>query len=233
MEQTAGTPVGRRVMLGMLGLGTAGVLFGSHVQAAIARVLQPLDSVGVTELIPSGARFRFYSVVGFSPSRTRTAYRLKVTGLVDKPLTLTIDDLEAMAPTLLTKDFQCVTGWRVPGVKWVGVQLAALLDAAGVQSKGKAITLRSFDGLYTESLNMEQARRNDVIVAYRMDGKAVSQAHGGPVRLYVAPMYGYKSCKWLEEISVVDEVVPGFWEVRGYDVDAWIGRSNGRDDQPV
>jgi DMSO/TMAO reductase YedYZ molybdopterin-dependent catalytic subunit len=232
-QVAAGTPVGRRVVLGMLGLGTAGVLLGARVQEAISKVLTPLDRVGVTELIPSGARFRFYSVVGFSPSRSRTAYRLKVTGLVDKPLTLSIEQLEAMAPTLLTKDFQCVTGWRVRDVKWVGVQLAAVLDAAGVRPEGKAITFKSFDGRYTESLTMGQARRNDVIVAYRMDGKGVSQAHGGPVRLYVAPMYGYKSCKWLEEIHVVDRVTPGYWEVRGYDVDAWIGRSNGRDDQPV
>jgi DMSO/TMAO reductase YedYZ molybdopterin-dependent catalytic subunit len=46
----------------------------------------------------------------------------------------------------------------------------------------------------------------------------------------VAPMYGYKSIKWLDEIEVTDEVVPGYWEERGYDVDAWIGRSNNRDD---
>jgi DMSO/TMAO reductase YedYZ molybdopterin-dependent catalytic subunit len=51
--------------------------------------------------------------------------------------------------------------------------------------------------------------------------------------MYIAPMYGYKSTKWLASIEVVDKVVPGYWEVRGYDVDAWIGRSNGRRDQPV
>jgi DMSO/TMAO reductase YedYZ molybdopterin-dependent catalytic subunit len=46
-------------------------------------------------------------------------------------------------------------------------------------------------------------------------------------------MYGYKSIKWLESIEVVAEVVPGFWEVRGYDVDAWVGKSNGRSDNPT
>jgi DMSO/TMAO reductase YedYZ molybdopterin-dependent catalytic subunit len=80
---------------------------------------------------------------------------------------------------------------------------------------------------------MDQARRPDVIVAYAMDGNTVTDAHGGPVRLYVAPMYGYKSCKWLAEITVSDHVVPGYWENEGYDVDAWIGKSNGRDDHPV
>jgi DMSO/TMAO reductase YedYZ molybdopterin-dependent catalytic subunit len=61
----------------------------------------------------------------------------------------------------------------------------------------------------------------------------VSRDHGGPVRLLVAPMYGYKSCKWLGTIEVVDAVHPGYWERRGYDVDAWVGHSNGRNDAPT
>jgi len=46
-------------------------------------------------------------------------------------------------------------------------------------------------------------------------------------------MYGYKSLKWLESIELTERVVPGFWEERGYDVDGWVGRSNGRDDEPT
>ena len=62
----------------------------------------------------------------------------------------------------------------------------------------------------------------------------VTAAHGGPARLYVAPMYGYKSIKWLDMIEVSEkEPRPGYWEVRGYDTHAWIGKSNGRDDRPV
>ncbi|HUR22858.1 MAG TPA: molybdopterin-dependent oxidoreductase [Acidimicrobiales bacterium] len=67
-------------------------------------------------------------------------------------------------------------------------------------------TFKSFDGSYTESLTMEQARRPDVLLAYEMEGKPVTRAHGGPVRLYVAPMYGYKSVKWLDEIEVATSV---------------------------
>jgi DMSO/TMAO reductase YedYZ molybdopterin-dependent catalytic subunit len=66
-----------------------------------------------------------------------------------------------------------------------------------------------------------------------MIGGSVSTEHGGPVRLYVAPMYGYKSLKWLERIEVVDSVTPGYWEDLGYDVDGWVGKSNGRDDSPT
>ncbi|HKE72080.1 MAG TPA: molybdopterin-dependent oxidoreductase, partial [Acidimicrobiales bacterium] len=133
--------------------------------------------------------------------------------------------------TKLKVDFQCVTGWRVEDVHWTGVRLADLLDEAGVAKGAKALRLFSFDGAYTESLTMDQARRRDVIAAYDMLGGPVTHAHGGPVRLYVAPMYGYKSLKWLDRIEVVDEVVPGYWERLGYDVDGWVGRSNGRDDE--
>ena len=102
-----------------------------------------------------------------------------------------------------------------------------------MQPNGTALRFISFDGVYTESLTLDQARRDDVIVAYDLEGKPLSSDHGGPARLYVAPMYGYKSCKWLERIEVVDRVIPGYWEDEGYDVDGWVGRSNGRDDQPT
>jgi DMSO/TMAO reductase YedYZ molybdopterin-dependent catalytic subunit len=135
--------------------------------------------------------------------------------------------------TELTRDFQCVTGWRVPDVPWVGVTVADLLDEAGVQEGATHLRIHSFDGVYTESLSLDQARRDDVLVAHTMMGGPVTREHGGPVRLLVAPMYGYKSLKWLGRIEVVDREVPGYWEVRGYEVDAWVGDSNGRDDEPT
>lgn len=238
MDDTAeqGAPVGRRVVLGMLAASVAGVLFGARVQDTFERVLTPValrDPTGVLGLLPTGARFRIYSVVGFLPSRDRARYRLGVGGLVDRPLDLSFADLAQRRPTALTRDFQCVTGWRVPDVLWRGVKLRDLLDEVGVRPTATHVTFRSFDGAYTESLSLEQARRNDVLVAYEMEGHPISKAHGGPVRLYVAPMYGYKSIKWLDRIEVVEHEEPGYWEVRGYDVDAWIGKSNGRDDEPV
>jgi DMSO/TMAO reductase YedYZ molybdopterin-dependent catalytic subunit len=231
-----GKPVGRRVFLGLLGLGAVGVVFGDAIQTGFSKVLNPVvqrDPTGVLGAALPVQGFRFYTVTNGYPSRSRTAYTLSVKGLVDQPFTLTYDELTAMPPTLLTKDFQCVTGWRVPNVHWKGVKLGDLLDRAHVQPAGKALRFTSFDGTYTESLTLDQARRDDVIVAYELGGNPLSRQHGGPVRLYVAPMYGYKSCKWLDGIEVVDHVIPGFWEEQGYDVNAWVGRSNGRDDQPT
>jgi DMSO/TMAO reductase YedYZ molybdopterin-dependent catalytic subunit len=226
-------PVGRRVVLGMLGLGGLGVLFGAKVQDVLERTLAPLaarDGTGLSSLLPVG-RFRIYTVTGDLPSRSRAAYRLAVDGFVRQPYQVTFDELVAMPPTRLTRDFQCVTGWRVHDVKWTGVRLADLLDRAGVNDGAQGVRFTSFDGAYSETLTLDQARRDDVIVAYELEGKPVSDEHGGPARLYVAPMYGYKSCKWLERIEVTKGPPrPGYWEVRGYDIDAWVGRSNGRDD---
>jgi len=234
-EQT-GTPIGRRVVLGMLGLGGAGILVGARVQDRLGKLFAPVqaaDPTGLAQLLPVAGRFRIYSVVGSLPSRSAQTYSLTVDGLVNQKMQLSLADLQGRPATRLVKDFQCVTGWRVPQVPWVGVRLSVLLDEAGVAPGAKAVLFHSFDGAYTESLTLDQARRPDVIVAYSMENGPVSSEHGGPVRLYVAPMYGYKSCKWLDRIELSDQVIPGYWEQQGYDVDAWIGKSNGRSDQPV
>ena len=231
-----GKPVGRRVVLSMLGLGVAGVVVGSKVQAKVAEGLRPItdhDPTGLTAMIPGADRFRIYTVTGSLPSRSRADYRLKVSGLVERPTTLRYADLLDMAATSLNVDFQCVTGWRVHDVAWKGVKLADLLDHVGVDRRATHLRFTSFDGTYSESLTLSQARRPDVLVAYEMLGAPVTSAHGGPVRLFVAPMYGYKSLKWLGGIELVDKLQPGYWEELGYDVDAWVGRSNGRSDEPV
>lgn len=220
-------PVGRRVIVGMLGLGAAGVVAGAAVQRAVDRALAPV-SRSVSGIVPAaGGGFRFYSVVDAVKPRPPATYTLSVTGMVKAPRTFTFADLRALGQTRMTSEFHCVTGWTVPDVRWQGVVLADLLDRVGLAPGATALRFRSFDGEYTESLTLAQARRRDVLVATAMLGGPISHDHGGPVRLYVAPMYGYKSIKWLSGIEAVDKVVPGYWEERGYDVDAWINASNG------
>ena len=229
-----GKPIGRRVVLAAGVLGAAGIVWGSRVQSRVASTLRPLtsaDPTGLFSLIPGADKFRIYTVTGHRPKRSRAAWRMKVDGLVDRPGTLRFADLLDLPTTGLTADFQCVTGWRVPDVAWKGVRLADLLDHVGVSDEAKFIYFTSFDGTYTESLSMEQARRPDVLVAYEMLGAPVTTDHGGPVRLYVAPMYGYKSIKWLDGIEVSAKERTGYWEDRGYDTDAWVGQSNGRRDR--
>jgi hypothetical protein len=213
--------VGRRVFLTMVGLGAAGVALGSGVQSRVGRAL----GSGLGRLLPGGDQFQIYSITGAFPVITPNAYRLSVSGLVAHPAILTLDDLRSLPSVRLVREFQCVTGWRVPDVHWEGARLRDLLDAAGVQPGAGAVLFESSDGADTESLTLDQARLDDVIVAYRMLGAPITVAHGGPVRLYVAPMFGYKSLKWLSAIKVVDRVVPGYWEQNGYPVNAWLDGS--------
>jgi DMSO/TMAO reductase YedYZ molybdopterin-dependent catalytic subunit len=224
-DDIAGKPVGRRVVLGLVALGGAGVLWGSRLQSVLARALGPIeahDPTGLIALFPLGDAFRFYSVTGSVPTRTAADYRLTVTGLVTRPATYTLADLEAMTQTKLVRDFQCVTGWRVPQVHWSGVRLSDLLDAAGPSAAAAAVRFRSFDGTYTESMTLEQARSPDELVALQMLGGPVTHDHGGPVRIYAASLYGYKSTKWLSNIELTHKAVPGYWEQRGYGIDGTI-----------
>jgi DMSO/TMAO reductase YedYZ molybdopterin-dependent catalytic subunit len=136
---------------------------------------------------------------------------------------------------VVKRDFQCVTGWRVHDVEWRGVLLRDVLDRAQVQPSATHVKFISFDGEYTETLTLEQARRDDVLVAHTLENETLSSDHGGPVRLYVAPMYGYKSLKWLDRIEVTDHLPDGggYWEHKGYDIDAWTGHSNGGHQEPT
>lgn len=202
----------------MVGLGALGVVAGASVQSRLASAL----GSGVGRLLPGGDKFTIYSVSGGFPEISPVDYRLQVTGLVKQPLALTLADIETMRSVRLTREFQCVTGWRVPDVAWEGVLMGDVLDRAGLAPGASALLFESYDGVDTESLTLTQARLPDVIVAHKMLGGPITVEHGGPVRLYVAPMFGYKSLKWLSAIRVVDRVVPGFWEENGYPVNGWL-----------
>lgn len=229
-----GTPVGRRIVLGMIGLGALGVVFGRQLSQKTSEVAGAV-SPQLQQALPALGGFRYYSVTSVFPEMSQTDWRMGVrTGLTDDTLTvLTFDDLAAMKQTQMTKDFQCVTGWRVEDVTWSGVLLADLLRETGADLNQPALRFTSFDNAYTESLTMSQAMRPDMLIATSLQGRPIDSVAGGPVRLVAAPMYGYKSIKWLDSISVESEVIPGYWELLGYDIDAWVGKSNGRSDEPV
>ncbi|MFJ5034799.1 molybdopterin-dependent oxidoreductase [Streptomyces sp. NPDC088560] len=212
-------------MLATFGIGAAGIAAAPSLQrgwdSALGAASQ-YDPTKLTELLPSPGGFRYYSVADSVPHKDATNYRLTVDGLVDRPRIYALDELLALPHTRVVHDVQCTDGWGVPDTPWEGPQLSTILDAAGVRAEGKAIRFTCFDGVYSESLTLEQARRPDVLVALKMQDMPVTYEHGGPVRLYVAPMYFYKSAKWLSKITVTDRVIPGYWEVNGYDVDGWL-----------
>jgi DMSO/TMAO reductase YedYZ molybdopterin-dependent catalytic subunit len=232
-DPDGGAPVARRVMLSIFGIGAAALVTAPYLQKGEERFLAAasrIDATGLTGLVPNPGGFRYYSVAASVPQMNATNYRLKVNGLVDRPTTYTLDALRALPQTRIVHDVECTDGWRVTDTPFEGVRLSALLDAAGVRPEGKAIRFTCFDEVYTESLTLDQARRPDVMVALRMQDKPVTHDHGGPVRLYAAPMYFYKSAKWLSGITVTEQVESGYWEEYGYDVDGWLEGHSEHDD---
>jgi DMSO/TMAO reductase YedYZ molybdopterin-dependent catalytic subunit len=217
--------MGRRTVLGILGLAGIGIAVGAKVDNALGSVSSAVsNAIGVP--LPGDDQFRFYTVTGSYPVIPADTYELTVEGMVREPLRLRLADLLSMKRTTLVHRFQCVTGCYVPNVHWQGVLLSDVLEHAGVAPEATALRFFSADGEYTESLTLAQAQRPDILVADKMLGANVTADHGGPVRLYVAPMYGYKSIKWLNRIEVTNQVVNGYWEDNGYPANAWIGGSS-------
>lgn len=168
--------------------------------------------------------FRVYTVTDI-PSFSSDNWKFAVGGLVGQTLQLSWDDFLKIPRKVQVSDFHCVTGWSVYHVTWEGIPLSQLLDQVGVDKKAKFVKFYSGDNVYTDSLTLEQARMEDIMVAVLMDGKPIPQQLGGPVRLIVPKMYAYKSVKWLQAIELIEEEHVGFWEVRGYDTDAWVDKS--------
>lgn len=210
--------VGRRAFLALVGLGAGATV----VAGALGRTAQ--QTVGA--ILPTG-KFRIYSVTNGLPAMALEDWRLVVRGDVARPMVLDYDALRAIGAVEATHDFHCVTGWSVYDCVWGGVALSSVLDAAGANPAAGAVAFTSFDGAYTESLTMEQARRPENLVATHLGGEPLSRAQGYPARVIIPSMYGYKGTKWVSEISVTDVAEAGYWEVRGYDQDGWVGASNG------
>jgi DMSO/TMAO reductase YedYZ molybdopterin-dependent catalytic subunit len=217
---------GRAAFLGVTGLGLSSLVWGAPVWNALKGVTKPIsDAAQSIGVVPDG--WRIYTIASTMPRFDPKTWRLKISGLVDTPHELTYQQLLALPRTEDVADFHCVTGWTVKQVHWAGVRFDDLLAAAGLKPEAKVLRFFSAEYPYNDTLTLEQARLPKVMLAYEMDGKPLSRAHGAPVRVVIPEMYGYKNTKWVAEIHAQTDEVQGYWEMNGYDVDAWVGRSNG------
>jgi DMSO/TMAO reductase YedYZ molybdopterin-dependent catalytic subunit len=216
---------GRRTFLGVSALGLSSLVWGEPVWQRVSSLSRPIRNALPPSLVPSG--WRIYTVAGTMPRFDPATWRLRIGGLVDRPTTMTIGELRALPRFEQTATFHCVTGWSVKDVHWAGVRFDDLLAAAKPQAAAGGLQFTSAEQPYVDSLSRQQAALPDVLLAYELDGKPLSRDHGAPVRVVIPDMYGYKGVKWVERIDLVPEPEPGYWEVRGYDSDAWVGQSNG------
>lgn len=165
--------------------------------------------------------FRIYTVSDM-PKIKMEDWRLTVDGLVETPFQLNWQTFLEFPRQVQVSNFHCVTGWSVNNCTWEGIPLNRLLKQAGVKANVKMVKFYSSDGVYTDAITIEQTWMEDVMVALMLDGKLIPHELGGPVRLVVPQMYGYKSVKWLNRIELIEDDHTGYWEQRGYSKDAWI-----------
>ncbi|HZU06880.1 MAG TPA: molybdopterin-dependent oxidoreductase [Chloroflexota bacterium] len=124
--------------------------------------------------------------------------QLRVDGLVEQPLALTVADLEALPQRTVVDDFTCLEGWTVPGLVWEGVPLEALL--ALVQPRPEAQWVQASAGEFTMPLPLAEAR--GALLALRLNGQPLPKEHGGPLRLIVPGRECFTSIKWLERLEL-------------------------------
>jgi DMSO/TMAO reductase YedYZ molybdopterin-dependent catalytic subunit len=143
-------------------------------------------------------------------------WALAVKGLVARPLTLTLDELQRLPRTRMRVQHHCVEGWSAVA-SWEGVRVAELARLAGADPRAPYVEFRSFDAGYWSSWDRESALHPQTILAWAMDGEPLRLEHGAPLRLYSAVKLGYKMVKYLTEVSFLPARTGGYWEDQGYE----------------
>ena len=161
-----------------------------------------------------GKKFIIYAALGI-PKVGADSWRLRIDGLVEKPVEYTYDQLNSGQLFRYTRPFHCVTQWSIRDVDWEGVQIKKLAEPARVRPNAKWVMFHCFDG-YSAPVPVGDALSDDSIVALRLNGKPLSAEQGFPARPFVPQLYGWKSAKWLNRIEFIADYVDGYWEMFGY-----------------
>jgi DMSO/TMAO reductase YedYZ molybdopterin-dependent catalytic subunit len=161
-------------------------------------------------------------------------WRLEVIGLVEKPLSLSRDQLQNMPSRTQITRHDCVEGWSCIA-KWTGTPLSLVLDEAKVKPEARFVVFHCLDTIerslsgevkYYGSIDLIDARHPQTILAYGLNGKPLPVENGAPLRVRVERQLGYKMPKYIHRIELVDSFATmgfgkgGYWEDRGYD---WFG----------
>jgi len=247
----------RDVLKGGLALGgfaaTASMPFWSQLALAQGEELVPFTDVpenfAVPPVIPGSVHFLdtrlidsfytpnddFYIVQHYDqPVITEADYRLNITGLVDKPIVLTLAQLKSRPKVELDAGFECggnrssLFHGLIGNARWGGVSLRALLAEAGIKASGSEVVFYGSDK-GTEKIRDEEAEQNfgrsmtvddamgpDVMLAYEMNGSPLPHYHGAPLRLIMPGWYGVANVKWLNQIHVQDRRFMGRFQARDY-----------------
>ena len=181
-----------------------------------------------------GKKFVIYAALGI-PRIDSSQWKLKVDGLVSAPQDYTYEQLTTGPLDSQVRSFHCVTRWSIKDVAWEGVLLNKLLSPAGVSPDAKWLMFHCADG-YTAPVPLEDALKDDSILAFRLNGKPLSAEQGFPARPFIPGLYAWKSAKWVNRMELIPDYRDGYWEMYGYHerADAWEEeRFKGHSGSPV
>jgi hypothetical protein len=154
-------------------------------------------------------------------------WRLEISGLVDTPLELSIEQLRRDFTSVdqyitLSCISNRVGGSLISTTKWTGIPLSEILAEAGLQDGASHLFINSRDGFYeTYDLRlMEEDQR--VMLVYAWNDEPLRHKHGFPLRIWIPDRYGMKQPKWIDSIEVIDGSRPGYWVERGWDAVARV-----------
>jgi DMSO/TMAO reductase YedYZ molybdopterin-dependent catalytic subunit len=149
------------------------------------------------------------------PRTDLSTWTMRVFGLANEEKQWTWDEFTALPTKQVTVDIHCVTRWSKFDTLWEGVPFRDLAEMVGVKPEAKFVIAHCEYG-YTTSLPLEEMMDDDVLLAYKFDGKPLEPDHGWPLRSLAPKKYFWKSAKWLRAIEFTDKDRLGFWEQAGY-----------------
>jgi hypothetical protein len=225
-------------VVGVLGLVGGGALLralgGVSEIGAISRVTRRGGNRLPDPITPVG---QFYTVSKnfIDPVVDRASWKLEVSGLVRRPLTLRLDDLRQFPLHEQLTTLICISnevgGDLISNGQWRGVRLGELLSRAGVEAGAVDVVFTCADD-YTDSIPLAKAMEPTTLLALEMNGQPLTDKHGAPLRAVVPDIYGMKNAKWIRKVEVVGYDYQGFWQRQGWS-DSAIIQTTSRIDYPL
>jgi DMSO/TMAO reductase YedYZ molybdopterin-dependent catalytic subunit len=180
---------------------------------------------GTRPELTSTADFYRIDINTVPPQVDGNTWQLQLDGMVDHPLTLSLEDLRAMPAQSQAITLECISnpigGDLTSTAVFTGVPFKLVLQQAGVQAGAQAVDIQAVDGFY-ESVPMAEAMDDRTLLVYAMNGAPLPAAHGYPLRIYIPNHFGMKQPKWIQSMRVVPQGQTGYWVERGWSEQAIV-----------
>lgn len=171
-------------------------------------ILTPTDSLYVTQYDYNN-----------TPNVDAATWKLVIDGKVDKPLSLTLDEIKAMPSTKEIRTLECISdpvgGTLIGNLMWKGVLFSEILKQLTPAPEVTHVRFEAADN-YSTSVKLEWMTQPGVLLAYDMNDEPLTTVHGFPLRLHIPGLYGQKMPRWLTRIEFIDYDYTGYWEGRGW-----------------